>query len=52
MEAGKLASDSNARLLMLTHMWEEDDVERAVANAATAFPGPILVARPGLAVYL
>jgi ribonuclease BN (tRNA processing enzyme) len=51
-EAGALARNSGARMLMLTHMWIEDDPERAVRDAATMYDGPITIAKPGLAVYL
>lgn len=52
LEAGTLASKANARALMLTHMWEEHGLERAAAEAASVFRGPILLARPGLSVFL
>ncbi len=52
VEAGQLASDSNARALMLTHLWEEDDRPAILALAATRFAGPIIDARPGTRVQV
>lgn len=51
-EAGTLATESNATMLMLTHMWEENGPERAVTDAASRFDGPIVVARPGLSIHI
>ena len=51
-EAGALAARCEASLLILTHMWQENGSERAVADAATRFAGPILVACPGLTIHI
>ncbi len=47
-EAGELATRSNAKRLVLTHVWQEHGVERQREAAATSYDGPISVARPGL----
>ncbi len=47
-EAGELAAASGAKTLLLTHYWEEVDVEAVRAQAAAVFSGRIEVARPGL----
>lgn len=52
VEAGQLATDAEARALMLTHMWEEDDRRAILALAATRFDGPIIDARPGTRVQI
>ncbi len=49
-EAGTLARKANAGRLVLTHISDELDPERARAGAAEAFGGPVEVAREGLAV--
>ncbi|HET7093607.1 MAG TPA: MBL fold metallo-hydrolase [Thermomicrobiales bacterium] len=49
-EAGALATGAAARLLVLTHIWEEHGREQALAQAAAAFAGRIELARPGLVV--
>jgi ribonuclease BN (tRNA processing enzyme) len=51
-EAGSLATTANTTMLMLTHMWQENGPERAVADAATRFAGPIVIARPGLSIHI
>ena len=51
-EAAELARDASADILMVTHSWEEDGLERAATDAATRFDGSILIARPGLSVRL
>jgi ribonuclease BN (tRNA processing enzyme) len=51
-EAGALASRSGAHLLMLTHLWEEHNVNLAAREASFAFGKPVLVAQPGLQVTL
>lgn len=50
VEAGELANRSRARRLLLTHMWQEQDPEAQRSAASTSYDGPILVARPGLAL--
>lgn len=47
-EAGRLAQTCGARRLVLTHFWEELGAERLVADAGTAYNGPIELAWPGL----
>lgn len=47
-EAGSLARDAGAALLVLSHLWGENDQFSAVAEAAAAFPGAIKLATPGM----
>ncbi|MFT4039375.1 MAG: MBL fold metallo-hydrolase [Thermomicrobiales bacterium] len=47
-EAGELAAHCGARTLLLAHMWEELGFAAAQEQAATAYPGEIALARPGL----
>jgi ribonuclease BN (tRNA processing enzyme) len=49
-EAGTLAREAGASTLMITHMWEENDIDRSARYASEAFGKPVLVARPGLTV--
>jgi len=49
-EAGKVAARCNARRLVLTHISDESDSDRALAEAQGTFPGAVEVAREG-AVY-
>ena len=49
-EAGDLARRANAGTLVLTHMWEELGFAAYQQQAASTFPGPILLARPGLRI--
>jgi len=49
-EAGELATRCGARRLVLTHISDECDPDRAVADAQGAFAGPVEVARAG-AIY-
>jgi ribonuclease BN (tRNA processing enzyme) len=51
-EAGEAAAAARARRLMLTHFWPDNDRRAALAAAATAFPGEILLADEGLSVAL
>ena len=51
-EAGRLAMDSDAKALILTHIWEETGQDQAVQGAAVEFNGPIMIARPGLTVHV
>ena len=39
-EAGPLARDAGASLLVLSHLWVEDDPFRAVREASRMFGGP------------
>lgn len=48
VEAANLATRARVDHLVLTHLWEEHDVSDALRQAASAFPGPIEVARPAL----
>jgi ribonuclease Z len=46
-QAGRIAAESGARLLVLTHFsqrYEHDDGQRLAAQAATAFGGPVVLA--------
>ncbi len=47
-EAGVLAADAGAGLLLLTHYWEEVGADTVRAQAAAVFPGRIEVAMPGM----
>lgn len=47
-EAGELARQAGAATLVLTHMWEELGFESYQVRAAETYPGPIVLARPGL----
>lgn len=49
-EAGELGRSADARTLILTHLWQELGFDRYRAVAASAFPGRLEVAHPGLAV--
>jgi ribonuclease BN (tRNA processing enzyme) len=49
-EAGLLAERAGARLLVLTHLWEEHGRDLALARATAAFAGRVELARPGLAL--
>jgi ribonuclease BN (tRNA processing enzyme) len=46
-EAGRIARDAGASLLVLTHLWGEDDPFSAVAEAEAAFGGQVRLATPG-----
>ena len=48
-EAGELAARAGAGRLVLTHISDELDRERAIAEAATAYSGPVEVAAEGSA---
>jgi ribonuclease BN (tRNA processing enzyme) len=48
-EAGELAARADAGRLVLTHISDELDPERAVAEAASAYTGPVEVAAEGSA---
>ena len=52
MRRAPLREQAGAGLLMLTHMWEEHDIDRAARQASQSFGKPVLVARPGLAVTI
>jgi ribonuclease BN (tRNA processing enzyme) len=47
-EAGQLAVAAGAKVLVLTHMWEERGFAAYRAQAAAVFPGQIAMAAPGL----
>ena len=49
-EAGQLASESGACRLVLTHLWSEQDPERAYEQASENFGKSVLRASPGLVV--
>jgi ribonuclease BN (tRNA processing enzyme) len=51
-EAGRLATGAGAKTLMLTHRWEELGLDRGAAEAQTAFAGPVMIAQPGLTVFI
>jgi ribonuclease BN (tRNA processing enzyme) len=47
-EAGELAQHCGAETLLLAHLWEELGFDVSRAQAASAFAGEIMLARPGL----
>lgn len=49
-EAGALARDAGARVLVLSHLWAEDDPFQAMQEASRTFDGPVKLATPGLRV--
>ena len=46
-EAGLLARDAGAQVLLLTHLWAENDPFKAVYEAESAFGGPVVLATRG-----
>jgi ribonuclease BN (tRNA processing enzyme) len=49
-EAGALARDAGADVLVLTHLWVEDDQFQAVREASRVFGGAVELATPGLRI--
>lgn len=49
-EAGILARQAGANLLVLSHLWAEDDPFQAVQEASERFGGSVELATPGLSV--
>jgi ribonuclease BN (tRNA processing enzyme) len=49
-EAGTLARQAGANVLVLSHLWAERDPFRAVREASERFGGPVELATPGLSV--
>lgn len=49
-QAGRAAADAGAAALLLTHLMPGTEPERAKAEAASQFGGPVEVARPGMTV--
>ena len=49
-EAGVLARDAGAQLLLLTHLWAENDPFRSLHEAESAFAGPVVLATRGARV--
>jgi ribonuclease BN (tRNA processing enzyme) len=49
-EAAELASKSDVKLLVLTHVWEEYGFDAYVEDARSAFNGQIELAKPGLKI--
>ena len=49
-EAGELARAAGAKVLVLTHLWEELGFAAYRERAAATFPGRLELARPGLTV--
>ena len=49
-EAGTLARQAGANVLVLSHLWAEDDPFQAVREASQMFGGPVELATPGLSV--
>ena len=52
VEAGRVAAAAGVRRLLLTHFWPGNDREASLRAAATAYPGPILLAGEGLTLTL
>jgi ribonuclease BN (tRNA processing enzyme) len=46
-EAGMLARDAGAQVLLLTHLWAEHDPFEALFEAESAFGGPVVLASRG-----
>jgi len=51
-EAGTLAANAGASTLILTHRWQELGLELGADEAGATFSGQIMIARPGLSVFL
>jgi ribonuclease BN (tRNA processing enzyme) len=49
-EAGALASQANAWILVLSHLWAENDPFNALEEARLVFGGKVELATPGLAI--
>ncbi len=49
-EAGNLARQADAGILVLSHLWAENDPFAAVDDARRAFGGPVELATPGLSI--
>lgn len=49
-DAGRLATESGARLLVLTHLWPTADHEQLLADARGAFAGDIILAQEFMAI--
>jgi ribonuclease BN (tRNA processing enzyme) len=47
-EAGVLARDAGVKVLVLSHLWVEDDPFTAVSEATRMFGGAVELATPGL----
>jgi ribonuclease BN (tRNA processing enzyme) len=47
-EAGALARDAGASVLVLSHLWLENDPFQAVSEATQMFGGKVELATPGL----
>jgi ribonuclease BN (tRNA processing enzyme) len=52
LRAGQAATDAGARRLVLTHLPVWTSAQIVLAEAGSAYPGPVEVARPGLTVTL
>jgi ribonuclease BN (tRNA processing enzyme) len=50
-EAGALARDARASVLVLSHLWAEDDPFQAVREASQTFGRPVELATPGLRLH-
>jgi ribonuclease BN (tRNA processing enzyme) len=49
-EAGMLAREAGANILVLSHLWAEYDPFRAVEAASSVFGAPVELATPGLSL--
>jgi ribonuclease BN (tRNA processing enzyme) len=49
-EAGRLATVAGADVLILSHLWAENDPFVAIRDASADFPGQVILATPGLRV--
>ncbi len=50
--AGRMASAAGVERLLLTHLREDVETDRAIDQASKAFPGPITVVRAGDLIHL
>jgi len=51
-DAGRLATESGARLLVLTHLWPTADHEQLLADARGAFAGDVRLASESMAIEI
>jgi ribonuclease BN (tRNA processing enzyme) len=49
-EAGRIASEAGAKVLVLTHMWEENGFDLYRRAAEENFSGRIVIAQPGVSL--
>jgi ribonuclease BN (tRNA processing enzyme) len=49
-DAGELARETSASRLIITHLWSERDDDEVIEDAARAYRGEIIVAKPGMSL--